>query len=145
MKYSVLSKCAAALLLTPVLHAAEDRPNRVDDVDPKEWGIQSDCIRINRINSIKFIDEQTALIDIPQNKTILMKLKGRCPGVKHYGITYKTSTGALCARMDFVTSLQTKFHCQIESFEPYPTLDEPSGNDADEETDSKTDKKSGAE
>ena len=114
----------AVFLLAPVLLAAEQPPAVDDDVDPKDWGIQNNCIRTNRINSIKFIDEQVALIEIPHNKIIKMTLKRRCPGVKDYGISYKTRTGSLCARMDFITSLHTQFNCQIESFEPYLMLDE---------------------
>jgi len=119
-------------LLAPALLWAEDPPVVEDDIDPKEWGIHNNCIRTNRIKSIKFIDETAALIEISRDKTIMMRLKRRCPGAKRHGISYKTRTGTLCARMDFITALQTQFTCQIESFEPYLMLDVPSA-DLDEE------------
>ncbi len=128
MKSEIVCRWLLVFLLVPAFLSAEEPPVIDEDLDPAEWGIHNGCIRTSRIKSLRFIDETSALIEISNNKTIMMKLKQRCPGVKNHGISYKTQTGTLCARMDFVTSLQTRFSCQIESFEPYLTLDDPSAN-----------------
>ncbi|MDM3870303.1 DUF6491 family protein [Porticoccus sp. W117] len=99
---------------------AEQEPLPDDyDLDPKKWGIHSGCINTNRIRSMNFVDDQSAILKISGKKYILMTLARPCRGVRRRGISYETRTGKLCERFDRITSLETGASCQIKSFEPY--------------------------
>ena len=39
-----------------------DRLRAIDDVNGRDWGIRNGCISLNRIRSINFIDDQSAVI-----------------------------------------------------------------------------------
>ncbi|MGS2724073.1 DUF6491 family protein [Porticoccus sp. GXU_MW_L64] len=88
-------------------------------LDPKKWGIHNGCISTNRIRSMNFVSDQSAVLKIAGKKYILMTLTRPCHGVQRRGISYETRTGKLCARFDRITSMETGLSCQIKSFEPY--------------------------
>ncbi|MCV6603779.1 MAG: DUF6491 family protein [Porticoccaceae bacterium] len=112
--------------LMAVLVAAEES-TRPDDynLDPKKWGIHNGCINTNRIRSMNFVSDQSAVLKISGKKYILMTLSRPCRGVRRRGISYETRTGKLCARFDRITSLETGISCQIKSFEPYLLPEDP--------------------
>ena len=96
-----------------------------DEVDPKDWGIQNGCIRINQIKSFTYVSPKTAKIDVGRDKSVIMTFRNECTGFDVRGVLYETRTGELCARFDHVTVLGYRTVCQIESIEPFLGLDQP--------------------
>ncbi|UTW46173.1 hypothetical protein KFE80_04560 [bacterium SCSIO 12696] len=115
---------AIGLLNTVMASEVDELPSDYD-LDPKKWGINSGCIRTNRIRSMNFVSDQSAVLKVSGKKYILMTLSRPCRGVQRRGVSYESRTGRLCARFDRIVSLETGISCQIKSFDPYLLPDEP--------------------
>ena len=120
LRFAIRYLIVLATCLAFTAAVAEESPLPDDyHLDPKKWGIQNGCINTNRIRSMNFVSDQTAVLKMSGKKYILMTLTRPCHGVRRRGISYETRTGKLCERFDRITSLETKISCQIKSFEPY--------------------------
>ena len=108
-----------------------ERIQAIGEVDSSEWGIRRGCISLNRIRSIKFSNDQSAIIDIGRGKEAILRLKRECKGVSSEGFAYKTRGSQLCAKFDSLRLLLSNRDCQIESIEPYLKIEDTS-SDGDE-------------
>ena len=108
-----------------------ERIQAIGEVDSSEWGIRRGCISLNRIRSINFSNDQSAIIDIGRGREAILRLKRECKGIRSEGFAYKTRGSHLCEKFDSLRLLISKRDCQIESIEPYLKLEEIS-SDGDE-------------
>jgi len=106
-----------------------DRLKNISEVDPKEWGIRNGCINLRRIKNIRFVDDQSAVIEMRGNKKALLRLRRECPGIKREGFLHEARSGQLCARFDRLEVLNRGFPCSIESIEPYFDVESHSDSD----------------
>ena len=138
-----MMKHCALLLLLPVIAGAEpvedtespasslvERMQAIDEVDSSEWGIRRGCISINRIRSISFSDDQSAIIDIGRGKEAILRLNRECLGISSRAFIYVTRDSRLCAKFNSLRVVESKRDCQIESIEPYLKIEDtgPSGD-----------------
>ena len=95
------------------------------ELDPREWGIRSGCINKNRIRSIRFIDDQHAILKTLGRKKVLLTMKKECRGIKRNGYVMQVRGHQLCARFDRLEVMDIGVTCAIESLEPYvePVVD----------------------
>ena len=108
-----------------------DRLKNISEVDPKEWGIRNGCINLRRIKNIRFVDDQSAVIEMRGNKKALLRLRRECLGIKSEGFAHQARGGKLCARFDHLEVLDRGFPCSIESIEPYFEVESRSDIDSD--------------
>ena len=108
-----------------------ERMQAIGEVDSSKWGIRRGCISLNRIRSINFSNDQSAIIDIGRGREAILRLKRECKGIRSEGFAYKTRGSHLCEKFDSLRLLISKRDCQIESIEPYLKLEEIS-SDGDE-------------
>jgi hypothetical protein len=108
-----------------------NRLKNLSDVDPREWGIRNGCISLRRIKNIRFVDDQSAVIEMRGKKKALLRLRRECRGIKSEGFAHQARGGQLCARFDHLEVLNRGFPCTIESIEPY--LEVESHPDSDKE------------
>ena len=106
-----------------------DRLKNISEVDPKEWGIRNGCINLRRIKNIRFVDDQSAVIEMRGNKKALLRLRRECPGIKREGFLHEARSGQLCARFDRLEVRNRGFPCSIESIEPYFDVESHSDSD----------------
>jgi hypothetical protein len=103
------------------------------NANPEAWNIRNGCVTLRRINRIKFLDDQTALMSMrnrnPDRKKIIIKLRRECPGIKRNGYIHQTNGLRLCAGFDrFVVMGSSGYSCRIASLEPYVDIEEPTLN-----------------
>ena len=96
-----------------------ERLKNISDVDPREWGIRNDCIALQRIKHIRFVDDQSAVVKMRGKKKVLLRLRRECPGIKTEGFLHQARGSQLCARFDRFEVLNRGIPCSIESIEPY--------------------------
>lgn len=117
-----------------------DRLKAIDDVDPKEWGIQRGCVNLSRVRNIDFKDNQSAIITMTRKKKILLRLERECRGIEHNGFVLQTRTNRLCARFDSLRVLNSGYTCPIASLEPYVAIDESEAEKAEKAKEKDKDK-----
>jgi hypothetical protein len=105
--------------LNPKSSSVIDRMNAIGEVDFTKWGIRNGCISINRIRSISFKDDQSAIINISGRKQVLLRLARECPGIRTQGFIYQVRGSQLCERFDRLKLVRTERVCEVESLEPY--------------------------
>ena len=54
----------------------------LDESDLSSFGIRNKCIRRNAIRSIRFQDDQIAIINVGRGKEIVLSLRRPCVGIK---------------------------------------------------------------
>lgn len=110
--------------------------NSVDDVesvlalDPKAWGIRNGCVSRSRIKSIRWIDDQSAIVHMMGKKKVLLTLRKECRGIKRHGYLSKVRGNQLCERFDRFQVLEFGTLCTVASLEPYVELPD-SNTDSD--------------
>jgi hypothetical protein len=109
-----------------------ERLKNIGDIDPVEWGIRNNCIALRRIKHIRFVDDQSAIIEMRGNKKALLRLRRECRGIKSEGFLHKARGGSLCVRFDRLEVQNRGMTCSIESIEPYFVVE--SQPDSDIET-----------
>ena len=87
------------------------------------YGIRNNCIKADRIRSIQFEDDQTAIIDMGRRRKVILTLRRECRGISKQGYIQTTRGNRLCAKFDRFEVLQTGIKCEIESLQPYVRLD----------------------
>jgi len=92
---------------------------QIEEVDPKEWGIRNGCISRSRIRSIRFIDDQSAIVKMMGKKKILLTMRKECNGIAREGFITRVNGNKLCAKFDRFEVIDRGISCAIESFEPY--------------------------
>lgn len=119
--------CAESAAVEDTVSAASspiERMQAIGEVDSSKWGIRRGCISLNRIRSINFSNDQSAIIDIGRGREAILRLKRECKGIRSEGFAYKTRGSHLCEKFDSLRLLISKRDCQIESIEPYLKLEE---------------------
>lgn len=101
-----------------------DRVEAIGEVDEAPWGIRGGCIPLNRIRSINFVNDQSAIIGLGRNKEAILRLNRECTGISSEAFVYKMRGNRLCAKFDSLRLLTSKRDCQIESIEPYLKLED---------------------
>jgi hypothetical protein len=91
-------------------------------IEPSRWGIRNGCISVNRISSIKFRDDQLAIIDVRGKKQVLLRLKQECRGIAKQGFSYQVRGGQLCENFNSLTQAQSGMKCEIGSIQPHVRL-----------------------
>ena len=113
--------------------AANSKPAKLDimeriasigKVSPSKYGIRNGCILEPRIRSIRFKDDQTALVDVGRKKQVLIQLRGKCDGIKSEGFMYESRDGRLCQRFDTFKVIGRSMPCVIDSIEPYVNIED---------------------
>ena len=117
-----------------VAEADEKLENLVSDMeselglDPKEFGIRNGCISRSRIKSIRWIDDQSAIVRMMGKKKVLLTLRKECRGIKRHGYISKVKGNQLCERFDRMEVLKFGTLCVVESLEPYIELPDTSAD-----------------
>ena len=101
-----------------------DRLRAIDDVNGRDWGIRNGCISLNRIRSINFIDDQSAVIQLGHDKEVILRLRIECRGIGSEVFIYKTRGRQLCERFDSLRLVTTERDCLIQSIEPHLKIEE---------------------
>ena len=101
-----------------------DRLRAIDDVNGRDWGIRNGCISLNRIRSINFIDDQSAVIQLGHDKEVILRLRRECRGIGSEVFIYKTRGRQLCERFDSLRLVTTERDCLIQSIEPHLKIEE---------------------
>ena len=96
-----------------------DKLEQIEEVDPKEWGIRNGCISRSRIRSIRFIDDQSAIVKMMGKKKILLTMRKERHGIAREGYITRVNGNKLCAKFDRFEVIDRGMSCAIESFEPY--------------------------
>ena len=109
-----------------------ERLKNISDIDSNDSGIRNGCIALRRIKHIRFVDDQSAIIEMRGNKKALLRLRRECRGIKSEGFLHRTRGGNLCVRFDQLEVLNRGMTCSIESIEPYFVVE--SQPDSDIET-----------
>lgn len=110
------------LELTPN-SALIEKLQALDGLRSGNYGIRNNCIKADRIRSIQFEDDQTAIIDMGRRRKVILKLRRECRGISKHGYIQTTRGNRLCAKFDRFKVLQTGIQCEIESLQPYVRLD----------------------
>ena len=111
-----------------------DRLKGISDLNPADWGIRNDCISLLRVKNIRFVDDQSAVIELRGNKKALLRLRRECPGIKREGFIHRSHGRQLCARFDQFEVIDRGIPCSIESIEPYVEVASDSGSNNDTTT-----------
>ena len=117
-----------------VAEADEELANLVSEMeaelglDPKEFGIRNGCISRSRIKSIRWIDDQSAIVRMMGKKKVLLTLRKECRGIKRHGYISKVKGNQLCERFDRMEVLKFGTLCVVESLEPYIELPDTSAD-----------------
>lgn len=113
-----------------VVDRASEVPPSNGEVDPKDWGIYNGCISSNRIQNIKVLDANSAMLKLVDGKQVKMYFMGRCQGIRQYGFVYTARNNLFCTHKYSVRVLHTGKHCQVDSLIPYLGSEEvPSGDE----------------
>jgi hypothetical protein len=89
------------------------------EIDPEDWGIYNGCISSNRIQNIKVLDTNSAMLKLVDGKEVKMHFMGRCEGIRQYGFVYTARNNLFCIHKNSVRVLHTGQHCQVDSLIPY--------------------------
>ena len=108
-----------------------DRLKGISDLNPADWGIRNDCISLLRVKKIRFVDDQSAVIELKGKKKALLRLRRECPGIKREGFIHRSHGRQLCARFDQFEVIDRGIPCSIESIEPYVEVASDSGSNND--------------
>lgn len=107
-----------------------ERLAQLDQLEPSDWGIRNGCVMLSRVRSMQFIDDQTAMLELPAGKQAVLRLAKECAGVARNGYLLINRDGRLCARFDAVAAIDSSFggvrsgpRCQIESIQPHLSLE----------------------
>jgi hypothetical protein len=92
------------------------------ELDAKEWGIRNGCISRSRIKSIRWVDDQSAIVRMMGKKKVLLTLAKECRGIKRHGYMSKVKGNQLCERFDRFEVLEFGTLCTVASLEPYVEL-----------------------
>lgn len=92
------------------------------ELDAKKWGIRNGCISRSRIKSIRWVDDQSAIVRMMGNKKVLLTLAKECRGIKRHGYMSKVKGNQLCERFDRFEVLEFGTLCTVASLEPYVEL-----------------------
>lgn len=95
----------------------------LDDLDASDYGIRHNCIKNSRIRSIRFEDDQTAIVDVGRSRQVILTLRKKCPGIKQRPYIHRSRLDSLCARYDRFEILESGLQCQVETLEPYMRLE----------------------
>ena len=95
----------------------------LDESDSSSFGINNKCIRRNAIRSIRFQDDQIAIINIGRGKEIVLSLTRPCLGIKRNGFIFSSRSNKLCERFDYFEVMTTNMICQIDSIQPHVRLE----------------------
>lgn len=101
-----------------------DRLNAINEVSARDWGIRNGCISLNRIRSIHFVDDQSAVIQLGRGKEVILRLRRECRGIRSEAFIYKTRGHQLCERFDSLRLVATERDCLIQSIEPYVKIED---------------------
>ena len=108
-----------------------DRLKGISHLNSADWGIRNDCISLLRVKNIRFVDDQSAVIELRGNKKALLRLRRECPGIKREGFIHRSDGRRLCARFDQFEVIDRGIPCSIESIEPYVEVASDSGSNND--------------
>ncbi|MBT3671999.1 MAG: hypothetical protein HOM90_10360 [Porticoccaceae bacterium] len=108
-----------------------ERLKGISDLDPSKWGIRNGCVSLMRVKNIRFIDDQSAIIEMRGKKKALLRLRRECPGIKRDGFVHRSRGRQLCARFDQFEVIDMGIPCSIESIEPYVEIASDSGSGKD--------------
>ena len=108
-----------------------DRLKGISNLNLADWGIRNGCISLVRVKSIRFVDDQSAVIELKGKKKALLRLRRECPGIKREGFIHRSHGRQLCARFDQFEVIDRGIPCSIESIEPYVEVVPDSGSNND--------------
>jgi len=95
----------------------------IGKVNPSKYGIRNGCILTSRIRSIRFKDDQIAIVDVGRKKQVIIKLRAECGGIKSEGFIYKSRDGKLCQRFGTFEVIGRSMPCVVDSIEPYVNIE----------------------
>ena len=95
----------------------------LDESDSSSFGINNKCIRRNAIRSIRFQDDQIAIVKVGRGKEIVLSLTRPCLGIKRNGFIFSSRSNKLCERFDYFEVMETNMICQIDSIQPHIRLE----------------------
>ena len=95
----------------------------LDESDLSSFGIRNKCIRRNAIRSIRFQDDQVAIISVGRGKEIVLSLTRPCIGIKRNGFIFSPRSNKLCEKFDYFEVMETNMICQIDSIQPHIRLE----------------------
>ena len=95
----------------------------LDESDLSSFGIRNKCIRRNAIRSIRFQDDQIAIINVGRGKEIVLSLTRICVGIKRNGFIFAPRPNKLCEKFDYFEVMETNMICQIDSIQPHIRLE----------------------
>ncbi len=95
----------------------------LDESDSSSFGINNKCIRRNAIRSIRFQDDQIAIVKVGRGREIILSLTRPCLGIKRNGFIFSTRSNKLCERFDYFEVMETNMICQIDSIQPHIRLE----------------------
>ena len=101
-----------------------ERVALIGKVNPSKYGIRNGCILKSRIRSIRFKDNQIAIVDVGRKKQVIIRLRAECDGIKSEGFMYKSRDGKLCQRFDTFKVIGRSMPCVIDSIEPYVNIED---------------------
>ena len=114
----------AAANSEPVAFDIMERVASIGKVSPSKYGIRNGCILESRIRSIRFKDDQIAIVDVGRKKQVLIQLRAECDGIKSEGFMYESRNGKLCPRFDSFKVIGRSLPCIIDSIEPYINIED---------------------
>ena len=95
----------------------------LDESDLSSFGISNRCIRRNAIKSIRFQDDQIAIIKVGRGKEVVLTLTRPCLGIKRNGFIFSPRSNKLCEKFDYFEVMETNMICQIDSIQPHIRLE----------------------
>ncbi|MDX2464859.1 MAG: hypothetical protein QNK31_10155 [Porticoccus sp.] len=105
------------------------RPSIVD-VDLEDWGIYNGCLSSHRIQKVRLLDENSAILQLVDGKQVKMHFMESCKDVMQNGFVYTSRNNLFCTHSYSIRVLHTGKHCQVDSLEPYFEREAPVVRDA---------------
>tara|TARA_R110001592_G_scaffold363341_1_gene684437 strand:- start:60908 stop:61354 length:447 start_codon:yes stop_codon:yes gene_type:complete len=100
------------------------------DVDLEDWGIYNGCLSSHRIQKVKLLDENSAILQLVDGKQVKMRFMDSCKDIMQNGFVYTSRNNLFCTHSYSIRVLHTGKHCQVDSLEPYFDKETPVVRDA---------------
>ena len=93
--------------------------HQISGPDLRAYGIYRGCVPIRRIKNVRFKDDQTAIANLGRDKSVLLRFRKSCPGIKRDGFEYESRQGKICENFTQFIVLGRNMRCTLKSITPY--------------------------
>ena len=124
----LLAGCATQKPKTPpdtssLSHRVEQF-ERSDKIN-RQYGVTGNCVDINRVRSFTKKNSRMLILNLPDDKKVLVKLGSSCSAIGSFGFQLRIFGGHLCRGVEMFVDGDERVACVIEGIEPVYMLEQP--------------------